>query len=151
MNEELIQPVAQPVTEKEDAAPTAEKSFTLRSAKSELRRLEKARDSKRETIKRLQDELKELTPKIKQMAALVEQLSQEETHRKILATFSGKKMSQAQVSKALDLIQKLDGDLDNVSVDQIAAIVHSAAEDARGKDTPVTASEPDNQVIPKEE
>lgn len=146
MFDEAMEPVAQPAVPATQSEPeTAEKTYTLRSAKAELRRLTKARESKKQTIKRLQDEVRELNPEIKKMTALVESLMQEDMQRKILAAFS-KKMSQEQVSRALDLIQRLNGDLDTVGVDKIAEIVHIAAEDARGKELSETA--PSSTTVP---
>ena len=141
MNETIIASAEVPETILEDGASADEKSYTLRSAKSELRKLENARENRKQAIKRLQAELRDLNQRIKQMTALVDDLAQEELHRKILMTFN-KKMTPEQVSKALDLIQKVNGDLDAISVDQIAEIVHSAAEDAREKEMSEPAGTP---------
>lgn len=151
MFDEAMEPVAQPAVPTTQSEPeTAEKTYTLRSAKVELRRLTKARESKKQTIKRLQDEVREMNPEIKKMTALVESLTQEDMQRKILAAFS-KKMSQEQVSRALDLIQRLNGDLDTVGVDKIAEIVHTAALDAREREQPQDHSAVPDGLINKEQ
>ena len=80
----------------------SEKQYTLKSAKSELARLEKSRESKTAKIQQLRSELKELNVKVKELESICDTLYHEDLQRQIAAEwFKEQKLSGAQIAKFL--------------------------------------------------
>lgn len=114
--------------------PTAEdekqpKRYTLKSARTALRRMEADLDKKTEQIAGLKKEIAELKPKIRSMSALIEQLQKAETEKKVHDAFrmKSKHITSNQVLIALNLVQQLAGDLDDMDIDELASMIREKA------------------------
>lgn len=105
-----------------DAQP---KRHTLKSARTALRRLEADLNKKTEQIAALKQEVLKLKPQIRTMSALVEQLQKEETEKKVqdALRMKSKHMTSSQVLTALDLVQQLNGDLENMDIAELASLI----------------------------
>ena len=105
------------------------KRYSLKSAKTALKRMQADLDKKTEQLAVLKKEIAALKPEIRSMTALVKQLQQEETERKMHDAFrmKSKHMTEDQVMKALDIVQELDGDLDEIDIDELTKIIRAEA------------------------
>ena len=105
--------------EEDDKQP---KRYTLKSARTALRRLEADLNKKTEQIAALKQEIVKLKPQIRTMSALVEQLQKEETEKKVqdALRMKSKHMTSSQVLTALDLVQQLNGDLEDMDIAELA-------------------------------
>lgn len=114
------------------------KRYTLKSARTALRRMEADLDKKTEQIAGLKKEIAELKPKIRAMSALIEQLQKAETEKKVHDAFrmKSKHMTSNQVLIALNLVQQLAGDLDDMDIDELASMIRAKASDKKkGQET----------------
>lgn len=109
------------------------KQYTLKSARTALKRMESDLDRKTEQITELKKEISELKPQIRQMKTLIEQLEKAETERKVQDAFrmKSKHMTQSQVLVALNLVQQLGGDLENIDIVELASMIRAKASDTR--------------------
>lgn len=116
--------------QKDDQQP---KQYTLKSARTALRRLEADLNKKTEQIAVLKQEIVKLKPQIRTMSALVEQLQKEETEKKVQDAFrmKSKHMTSSQVLTALDLVQQLNGDLENMDIAELASLIREKASDKK--------------------
>ncbi len=116
--------------EEDDKQP---KRYTLKSARTALRRLEADLNKKTEQIAALKQEIVKLKPQIRTMSALVEQLQKEETEKKVQDAFrmKSKHMTSSQVLTALDLVQQLNGDLENMDIAELASLIREKASDKK--------------------
>ncbi|MBQ6041510.1 MAG: hypothetical protein IJL32_12180 [Oscillospiraceae bacterium] len=105
------------------------KRYSLKSAQTALKRMQADMDKKTEQLAVLKKEIAALKPEIRSMTALVKQLQQEETERKMRDAFrmKSKHMTEDQVMKALDIVQELDGDLDDIDIDELTKIIRAEA------------------------
>ena len=67
------------------------------------------------------------------MSALVEQLQKEETEKKVQDAFrmKSKHMTSSQVLTALDLVQQLNGDLEDMDIAELASLIREKASDKK--------------------
>ena len=116
--------------QKDDQQP---KRYTLKSARTALRRLEADLNKKTEQIAVLKQEIVKLKPQIRTMSALVEQLQREETEKKVQDAFrmKSKHMTSSQVLTALDLVQQLNGDLEDMDIAELANLIREKASDRK--------------------
>lgn len=105
------------------------KRYSLKSAQTALKRLEADLDKKTEQLAVLKKEIAALKPEIRSMTALVKQLQQEETERKMHDAFrmKSKHMTEDQLMTALNLVQSLDGDLHDIDIDELTRIIRAEA------------------------
>lgn len=106
------------------------KTYTLKSAKSEIERLEKSREKKREKIKLLNDEIKEEGARLKELESIYDSLYQESLQKKIAdAWFKGNKLSGEQITKFLEFSAKIQDKIDIIDIDKAADAVAAVVAD----------------------
>ena len=103
----------------------SEKQYTLKSAKSELARLEKSRESKTAKIQQLRSELKELNAKVKELESICDTLYHEDLQRQIAVEwFKEQKLSGAQIAKFLELSRHLHDKIDALDIATVVQAVN---------------------------
>lgn len=103
-----------------------EKTYTMKSAQSELARLEKSRDKKKEKLQQLTAELKETNAKIKELEGIYDTLYHEDLQRKIASVwFKEQKMTGEQIAKFLELSTQIHDKIDILDVATVVrAVTH---------------------------
>lgn len=110
----------------------SEKQYTLKSAKSELARLEKSRESKTAKIQQLRSELKEINAKVKELESIYDTLYHEDLQRQIAVEwFKEQKLSGVQIAKFLELSRHLHDKIDTLDVVTIVQAVNAAYQEKR--------------------
>lgn len=105
----------------------SEKQYTLKSARSELARLEKLRESKTAKIQQLRSELKEINAKVKEVESIYDTLYHEDLQRQIAAEwFKEQKLSGGQIAKFLELSRHLHDKIDVLDITTVVQAVNSA-------------------------
>lgn len=103
-----------------------EKVYTLKSAQSELKKLQAAREKKRNTIKKLTDGLKEDAKKIKELEKICDRLTKESLQEQIaIKWFKERSMTGDEVSQFLELGVQLH---DKLPVLDVATIVQAVTQ-----------------------
>lgn len=104
-----------------------EKVYTLKSVQSEIARLEKSRQKKKEKISNLTAELKEDNTKMKELEKIYDNLYHESLQQKIATLwFREEKMSAEQVEKFLELSKQIHDKIDTLDVKTIVnAVTHA--------------------------
>lgn len=103
-----------------------EKVYTLKSAQSELKKLQAAREKKRTTIKKLSDGLKEDAKRIKELEKICDRLTKESLQEQIaIKWFKERSMTGDEVSQFLELGVQLH---DKLPVLDVAAIVQAVTQ-----------------------
>lgn len=101
-----------------------EKNYTLKSVKSEIARLEKSSDKKREKIKQLTKEIKADGIRLKELESIYDTLYHEDLQRKIAAVwFKGKKLTGEQITKFLELSTHISDKIDILDVETVASAI----------------------------
>lgn len=118
------------------------KRYTLKSARTALRRMEADLEKKNEQIAVLKKEIADLKPQIRAMSVTVEQLEKAETERKVhdALRMKSKHMTGNQVLAALDLVQELNGDLEGIDIGELASVIRTAVQDKR-QDQPTSTAQ----------
>lgn len=119
-----------------------EKQYTLKSARSELTRLEKSKESKTEKIQQLRAELKEINTKIKELEAVYDTLYHEDLQRQIAAEwFREQKLTGEQIMKFLELSKHLHDKIDVLDIATVVQAVNAAYQGQKdiGVDTKTAA------------
>lgn len=123
-------------TEKVDTSVNSEseerpepKQYNLKSAKTALARMQAESEKKTEQIAMLKKEIAELKPQIRKMSILVEQLETAETQKKVYDTMKSKHLNHTQLMVALNLVQRLDGDLEHMDIDELEILIRSSVSD----------------------
>ena len=101
-----------------------EKVYTLKSVQSEIARLEKSRQKKKEKISNLTAELKADNTKMKELEKIYDDLYHENLQQKIATLwFKEEKMSAEQVEKFLELSKQIHDKIDTLDVQTIVNAV----------------------------
>lgn len=101
-----------------------EKNYTLKSVKSEISRLEKSRERKKEKIKILTAELKEDNTRMKELEKIFDELYHEDLQQKIATLwFKEEKMTGEQIAKFLEISKQLHDKIDILDVQTIVNAV----------------------------
>lgn len=101
-----------------------EKNYTLKSIKSEISRLEKSRERKKEKIKILTAELKEDNTRMKELEKIFDELYHEDLQQKIATLwFKEEKMTGEQIAKFLEISKQLHDKIDILDVQTIVNAV----------------------------
>jgi SMC interacting uncharacterized protein involved in chromosome segregation len=140
--DELMKQAANPIpvhepaeTESDPAAEQASepKHYTLKSARTALRRMEAEAEKKAEQIAALKKEITEMKPKMRAMSALIEQLEKEETEKKVhdALRMRSKHMTGTQVLAALDLVQQLESDLGDMDITELASMIRATVSEKK--------------------
>lgn len=101
-----------------------EKVYTLKNVRSEIARIEKSKEKKREKIKQLTDEIKADSSRLKELEAVYDNLYHEDLQRQIAAAwFKGKKMTGEQITKFLELSTQIQDKIDLLDVKTVVEAV----------------------------
>ena len=101
-----------------------EKNYTPKSVKSELSRLEKSREKKKEKIKVLTAELKEDNNRMKELEKIFDELYHEDLQQKIATLwFKEEKMTGEQIAKFLEISKQLHDKIDILDVQTVVKAV----------------------------
>lgn len=101
-----------------------EKTYTLKSIRSEIAKLEKSRQKKKEKISILTAELKADNIKMKELEKIFDDLYHEDLQQKIATLwFKEEKMSTEQVEKFLELSKQIHDKIDILDVQTIVNAV----------------------------
>ena len=101
-----------------------EKNYTLKSVKSEISRLEKSREKKKEKIKVLTAELKEDNTRMKELEKIFDELYHEDLQQKIATLwFKEEKMAGEQIAKFLEISKQLHDKIDILDVQTVVNAV----------------------------
>ncbi len=105
----------------------SEKQYTLKSARSELARLEKSKESKTAKIQQMRAELKEINTKIKELESICDTLYHEDLQRQIAAVwFKEQKLSGNQIKKFLEISKHLYDKIDMLDIATVVQAVNAA-------------------------
>lgn len=100
------------------------KTYTLKSVQSEIAKLEKSRQKKKEKISNLTAELKADNTKMKELEKIFDELYHESLQQKIATLwFKEEKMSAEQVEKFLELSKQIHDKIDTLDVQTIVNAV----------------------------
>lgn len=100
------------------------KTYTLKSVQSEITKLEKSRQKKKEKISNLTAELKADNTKMKELEKIFDDLYHENLQQKIATLwFKEEKMSAEQVEKFLELSKQIHDKIDILDVQTIVNAV----------------------------
>lgn len=100
------------------------KTYTLKSVQSEIAKLEKSRQKKKEKISTLTAELKADNTKMKELEKIFDDLYHENLQQKIATLwFKEEKMSAEQVEKFLELSKQIHDKIDTLDVQTIVNAV----------------------------
>ena len=100
------------------------KTYTLKSVQSEIAKLEKSRQKKKEKISNLTAELKADNTKMKDLEKIFDDLYHESLQQKIATLwFKEEKMSAEQVEKFLELSKQIHDKIDTLDVQTIVNAV----------------------------
>lgn len=100
------------------------KTYTLKSVQSEIAKLEKSRQKKKEKISNLTVELKADNTKMKELEKIFDDLYHESLQQKIATLwFKEEKMSAEQVEKFLELSKQIHDKIDTLDVQTIVNAV----------------------------
>ena len=101
-----------------------EKIYSLKSVQTEISRLQKSMDKKREKIENLTAELKADKSHMKELEKLADELQKSELKEKIAKVwFDEEKMTGEQIEKILELSRHIHDKLDVLDVRDVAEIV----------------------------
>ncbi len=100
------------------------KTYTLKSVQSEIAKLEKSKQKKKEKISNLTAELKADNTKMKELEKIFDELYHESLQQKIATLwFKEEKMSAEQVEKFLELSKQIHDKIDTLDVQTIVNAV----------------------------
>ena len=101
-----------------------EKIYSLKTVQTEIARLQKSMDKKREKIENLTAELKADKSHMKELEKLADELQKSELKEKIAKVwFDEEKMTGEQIEKILELSRRIHDKLDVLDVRDVAEIV----------------------------
>ncbi len=101
-----------------------EKPYTLKTARTEIKRLEQMLQKKKESAAKLKIDIKAINKQLKELRAIHENLEHEYLQNQITAAwFKEKKLSGEQITKLLELGKQLGDKIDNLSVGAITEAV----------------------------
>lgn len=106
------------------------KKYTLKSAQSELKRLEEKKSKKEETLKALNAEIKEINTQIREISKVIEKLNSESLKKEVtVALFKGSNLTNEQISKLIELNRRIGNNIDNVDIDSIVSSIPQKTEE----------------------
>ena len=110
------------------------KTYTLKSVQSEIARLEKSRQKKKEKIGNLTAELKADNTKMKELEKIFDDLYHEDLQQKIATLwFKEEKMTKEQIEKFLELSKNIHDKIDVLDIQTIVNAVTYAYNKQRGE------------------
>lgn len=102
-----------------------EKKYTLKTAQSELNKLEEKKLKKMAELEAVKNEIKEIDISIKNINKTIDKLNSENLKKQMSeALFENSGLTNEQISKLLELSQKIGDKIDNVDVDELVSIIH---------------------------
>lgn len=116
-----------------------EKAYTLKSVQSELKKLKKSRDKKREKIQELTSGLKADSKRIKELESIYDKLFHEDLQRQIATVwFKENKMTGEQIAKFLELSTKIHDRLDVLDVATVVKAITQVCDKKELEQNPTT-------------
>lgn len=101
-----------------------EKVYTLKSVQSELNKLKKSRDKKKEQIQKLTSEMKADNKRIKELESIHDTLYHEDLQRQIATVwFKEQKMTGKQIEKFLQISSQVHEQIDILDVNVIVQAI----------------------------
>lgn len=101
-----------------------EKKYTLKTAQSELNKLEEKKLKKMAELEAVKNEIKEIDISIKNINKTIDKLNSESLKKQMSeALFENSGLTNEQISKLLELSQKIGDKIDNVDVDELVSII----------------------------
>lgn len=118
------------------------KTYTLKSVQTEIARLEKSRQKKKDKISTLTAELKADNAKMKELEKIFDELYHENLQQKIATLwFKEEKLTSEQVEKFLEISKQIHDKIDTLDIPTVVNAVTYAYNKQRSEDkTPDTAS-----------
>ncbi len=111
-----------------------EKNYTLKSVTSELKKLEKSKQKKKEAVQKLTASIKEDSQKIKELEGIYDRLYNQNLHAKIeIAWFKNKskRLTGEQIEKVLLISTQTREDLDILDAPSIVHRIKKMSEEKR--------------------
>lgn len=105
-----------------------EKTYTLKSARSELAKLQRRIENKKASIERLKAEIRQDTAEMKQLTAICESLHQEAVQQKLSVILFRKNFTPEQIDKLVELTVRMSDNIDDISIDQLNALMQGATD-----------------------
>lgn len=105
-----------------------EKSYTLKSARSELAKFKRRIETKKASIERLKAEIRQDTAKVKQLTAICELLHQEAVQQKLSVILFRKDFTPEQIDKLVELTLRMSENIDDISIDRLNALLQTETE-----------------------
>ncbi|MDD5947197.1 MAG: hypothetical protein PUC41_05295 [Oscillospiraceae bacterium] len=105
-----------------------EKSYTLKSARSELAKFKRRIETKKASIERLKAEIRQDTAKVKQLTAICELLHQEAVQQKLSVILFRKNFTPEQIDKLVELTVRMSDSIDDISIDRLNALLQTETE-----------------------
>lgn len=97
-----------------------EKVYTVRNVKSEMERVIKSRDKKKEKVQQLNAEIKADNAKLKELEGIYEKLNRDVIKKELYdAWFKDGALTTSQIKKLIDLSLKLGKNIDKLDVDEL--------------------------------
>lgn len=125
----------------------SEKSYTLKSVQTEIKRMKKALENKQSEIKKLSEEIKTDKKSLRELEGIYTTLYQESLQKQIAsAWFKGNKMTGEQIKKFLELSTQISDKIDCLDVvDMVDAVNNAYNEHETGSAITENAAEKDSE------
>lgn len=109
-------------------------NYTLKTAKAEISKIQKAIEKKKEKINDLNKELRSDNVHLKEMEAIYDKLNNEDLQKKIAETwFKGNKLTGEQINKFLELSTKISDKIDILDVNDVVKAVATTYNEKKEK------------------
>lgn len=120
-----------------------EKKYNLRTVKNQLKKLEEKREKKQEDLSRIKSEIKDLDIQIKEAKRLIEKITNDRLKKQVTESLFDKcGLTNEQISKLLELSQKIGKKIDNVDID---SLVDKLPDDTKKVDTYINFTKNKNE------
>lgn len=120
-----------------------EKKYNLRTVKNQLKKLEEKREKKQEDLSRIKSEIKDLDIQIKEAKRLIEKITNDRLKKQVTESLFDKcGLTNEQISKLLELSQKIGKKIDNVDID---SLVDKLPDDTKKVDTYINFAKNKNE------
>lgn len=96
-----------------------EKVYTLKNVKTEMEKIKKSRDKKKDRIKELNAEIKADNAKLKELEGIYQKLYNDSLQKQVTNVWKEQKLSSEQIGKFIELSKQLGDKIDTLDVDDI--------------------------------
>lgn len=117
-----------------------EKNYTVKNIKSEIARVEKSIEKKREKLNQLKADIKTEERHLKELKKTSETLNNAELQKQITAAwFKNSKLTGEQISKILEISDKISDKIDNLDVGTAVKAISQAYDEKKREETDSSA------------